>query len=179
MEIKKSGYFLFSDKRLQFEGQNTHKCKQNTPFVCDWMGSSVGAGDVSSAVTSTAPSVPSLAANISSRLLSSSEICSTLRFVSAGNRQRKEEERRGGGRRRNNDQTFLKLDNGRFHTSKLLFNNKCQTVVHFTAFNFLSDITITLLNTPALLQPPPSTGQNIKVMKLCHSDLHFCYNSQT
>lgn len=64
-----------------FEGQR----EENAPFLSE---SSVGAGDVSSAVTSTAPSAPSFPANISSRLLSSSEICSTLRFVSAGDGQR-------------------------------------------------------------------------------------------
>lgn len=66
--------------------------------------SSLGSGDVSSAVTSTAPSAPSFPANISSRLLSSSEICSTLRFVSAGNGQRK----KSGWRRRKTGKERIK-----------------------------------------------------------------------
>lgn len=55
-------------------------CRKSVPFLS---GSSWGGGDVASAVTSVSPSAPSFPANISSRLLSSSEICSTFRFVSA------------------------------------------------------------------------------------------------
>lgn len=67
--------------KLLLRGRLPHKHQKNSPFLRLL-------GDVSSAVTFTAPSPPSLPANISSRLLNSSEICSTLRFVSAGNGNR-------------------------------------------------------------------------------------------
>lgn len=67
--------------KLLLRGRLPHKHQKNSPFLRL-------IGDVSSAVTFTAPSPPSLPANISSRLLNSSEICSTLRFVSAGNGNR-------------------------------------------------------------------------------------------
>lgn len=54
--------------------------RQHVPLLS---GSSCAAGDAASPVAASVPSVSSFPANISSRLLSSSEICSTLRLVAA------------------------------------------------------------------------------------------------
>lgn len=88
--------------------------KITIPLLSSWSWSLWGTVDVTSSVTSIALSAPSLSANISSRLLSSSEICSTFRFVSAWNRQEKEEDR---GKQRTREtaqessyQTFLDLN---------------------------------------------------------------------
>lgn len=64
--------------------QQSRSGRQHVPLL---PGSSCAAGDAASPVAASVPSVSSFPANISSRLLSSSEICSTLRLVAAAGAQ--------------------------------------------------------------------------------------------